>query len=329
MFLESGYNIKSSTTPLRTAVLFLVFNRPEVTAQVFEAIRQARPPRLYVAADGSRSNRPDEAELCSEVRRIATNVDWPCEVKTLFRENNLGCKVGVSSGISWFFDNEEEGIIIEDDCLPSQSFFVFCEALLEKYRHDERVWQICGSAFVAELTSLERDTSYLFSKYGPIWGWASWQRAWKHYDPELSNWPQMLQPHWINSAYGDTNEIKARLVLGKKLYRNEIDTWDYQWGFVKNYQNALSIVPTRNLVVNIGFGLDATHTTTGNTPLTAKSEIKFPLQHPPFILADTQHDQLYRKTNGISSNSGSVHKLARLIKHLLKKIFHCSTFTQG
>ncbi|MBE0626761.1 MAG: hypothetical protein IH606_18335 [Burkholderiales bacterium] len=278
---------------LRTAVLFLVFNRPQVTAQVFNAIRQAKPPRLYVAADGPRANRPGEAGQCDEVRRIASSVDWPCEVKTLFRDQNLGCKAGVSTAISWFFENESEGIIVEDDCLPSLSFFWFCESLLERYRDDARIWQICGSAFVAESIALEREASYIFSKYGPIWGWASWRRAWAHYDVKMVKWPHMKEALWLNSAYDDANEREEKLIVGEKLYRNEINTWDFQWGFVKNYQSALSIVPTRNLVSNIGFGTDATHTKSGKAPVLNRSEIILPIQHPEFILADAEHDRLY------------------------------------
>ncbi len=149
-----------AVTPLGTAVLFVVFNRPEPTARVFEAIRKARPPRLYVAADGPRDGREGEAEKVEAVRRIATNVDWPCEVKTLLRERNFGCRNAVSSAISWFFDNEEQGIILEDDCLPSQSFFWFCENLLDRYRCDTRIWQISGTTFFADkISSPERITS--------------------------------------------------------------------------------------------------------------------------------------------------------------------------
>ena len=300
---ESGSSFEARD-PLNTAVLFLVFNRPEVTAQVFQAIRQAKPPRLYIAADGPRADKPGESERCAEVRRIATAVDWPCEVKTLFRDKNLGCKIGVSSGINWFFENEEEGIILEDDCLPSQSFFWFCQELLDKYRDDKRIGQICGSAFVAEALSSSRTSSYILSKYGPIWGWASWQRAWAHYDADLLSWPLMKDLTCMNSAYDDADEIEARLILGEKLYRNEIDTWDYQWGFAKNYQSALSIVPTGNMVENIGFGPEATHTKTGNSPTQNKLEMSFPIQHTEFILADDEHDRLYReKTWGRKRNS--------------------------
>lgn len=288
-------NLSVFTPPhsLKTAVLFLVFNRPDTTREVFAAIRQARPPRLYVAADGARLDRTGESERCAEVRKIATAVDWPCEVKTLFREKNLGCKVGVSTGISWFFENEEEGIILEDDCLPSQSFFWFCEELLEKYRNDKRVGQICGTAFVTESATFKRDASYLLSKYGPIWGWASWRRAWVYYDPDISSWPLMRTAEWLNSAYHGDNEKKARVLLGERLFRNEIDTWDYQWGFAKNYQSALSVTPVKNMIVNVGFGADATHTTSGNSPTQNKSDIDFPLKHPVFILADAEHDQYY------------------------------------
>lgn len=297
--------------PLKTAVLFLVFNRPEVTAQVFEAIRQAKPPRLYVAADGAREGRDGEAERCAKVRRIATAVDWPCEVKTLFRDKNLGCKMGVSSGISWFFENEEEGIILEDDCLPSQSFFWFCEEMLGRYRGDTRVWQVCGSAFVAVFASLQRDASYLFSKYGPIWGWASWRRAWVNYDSEMLNWPYMKEALWLNSAYSDAAERKAKLILGDKLFQNQIDTWDYQWGFNKNFQSALSIVPIHNLVVNVGFGADATHTKSGSSPTQMKWELEFPLQHPKFVLADVEHDRLYCKKTWARNG------------RWLRKVFNC------
>ncbi len=308
---------------LNTAVLFLVFNRPEVTAQVFQSIRQAKPPRLYIAADGPRDDKHGESERCAEVRRIATAIDWPCEVKTLFRDKNLGCKVGVSSGINWFFENEEEGIILEDDCLPSHSFFWFCQDMLEKYRNDARIGQICGSAYVAESTPLKRPASYLFSKYGPIWGWASWRRAWAYYDPDIKNWQHMKEPLWLDSAYDDANEKKARLVLGEKLYRNEIDTWDYQWQFARIYQSALSIIPARNLIVNIGFGAEASHTTTGNTPLPIKWEMWFPLIHPMFILADMQHELLYRKffAVGAKTKRGIFYKIGSKIKYILRKLY--------
>ena len=179
MSLETPYH------QLNTAVLFLVFNRPETTARVFDAIRKARPPRLYVAADGPRTNRPGEAERVEKVRQIATAVDWPCEVNTLFRKDNIGCKRAVSGAITWFFEKEEEGIILEDDTLPSQSFFWFCQELLEIYRDDERIFIISGYNKQDEWNAEKVD--YFFSYFGGIWGWASWRRAWKHFDIEMTD----------------------------------------------------------------------------------------------------------------------------------------------
>ena len=180
---------------VHTAVLFLVFNRPETTKQVFEAIRQAKPPRLYVAADGAREGKPGESERVEQVRQIATEVDWPCEVKTLFRDKNLGCKQAVSSAIDWFFDNEEQGIILEDDCLPHPDFFTFCETLLKRYATDERVWVITGDNF--QDGQKRGDGSYYFSRYNHVWGWASWRRAWSKRDMSIKFWPKWkVSPEW-------------------------------------------------------------------------------------------------------------------------------------
>ena len=160
---------------MKKAVLFLVFNRPRYTRQVFECIRNAKPERLYVAADGPRSDRAEEESLCEEVRSIATNVDWPCNLKVLFQDTNLGCRLGVSNGINWFFEHEEEGIIIQDDILPSPGFFVFCETMLELYRNDERIMMITGTNY----HPVAGDKDFFFSQYFSIWGWATWRRAWK------------------------------------------------------------------------------------------------------------------------------------------------------
>lgn len=295
--------------PLDAAVLLIAFNRPETTRKVFEAIRMARPRRLYFAVDGPRSGRAGERELCEAVVRQAA-VDWDCELKTLIRQENLGCREAVSSALDWFFEHEPEGIILEDDCLPSESFFTYCEELLERYREDERVWQVCGTAFVAEGLAHKREHAYLFSKYGPIWGWASWRRAWVHNDPKLAKWPEMKKEPAFSSAYPSLAERRARLELGERLYRGEIDTWDYQWGMVKNFNSGLSAVPCRNLVVNIGFGENATHTH-GENPHAPREtrELAFPLSHPAFVLADREHDELYLRTVGIGATVSILRRL--------------------
>lgn len=267
---------------MNSAVLFLVFNRPDTTAQVFEAVRAARPPRLYVAADGPRANRQGEAARCAEVRRIATAVDWPCEVKTLFREQNLGCKMGVSGGITWFFENEEEGVILEDDVLPVPSFFPYCDELLDRYRNDDRVGMISGCNLISR--HFTPKGSYFFSRYNHIWGWASWRRAWKHYDVRMSAWPAWRDGGgWTGLCAGDRLFEEYWRDIFDSAHRGDIDTWDYQWTFSCWHTGALSTLPAHNQTRNVGFGQGATHTT-AEAPLfvieSIAKPLDFPLRHP-------------------------------------------------
>ncbi len=253
-----------SQTALETPVLFLVFNRPDTTRQVFEAIRQARPTRLYVAADGPRAGRPGEADRCAEVCKIATAVDWPCEVKTLFRELNLGCGRAVSEAITWFFEHEEEGIILEDDCLPHPDFFLFCQTLLERYRHNERVWVITGNNF--QRGQWRGEGSYYFSRFNHCWGWASWRRAWKHADMSLGFWPKWKDSDEWRAFWPNGAARRYWTQVFDRMYRREIDTWDYPWTACVWYHGGLTATPNVNLVSNIGFGGDATHTKGENDP---------------------------------------------------------------
>jgi len=243
---------------LETAVLFLVFNRPDTTKQVFEAIRKAKPPRLYVAADGPRGNKFGEAELVKEVRTIVAEVDWPCKVKMLFREKNLGCKKAVSSAITWFFEQEEQGIILEDDCLPHLDFFFFCENLLNRHFSDEKIFAITGNNF--QKGEWRGDASYYFSKYIHVWGWATWRRAWKHYQVDINFWPKWKTSADWKAHTPDKIERRYWQEIFDRCYLKKIDTWDYQLLLSAWYKNALTATPNVNLVKNIGFGMDATHT---------------------------------------------------------------------
>lgn len=302
---------------MNTPVLFLVFNRPGPTRRVMDAIRQARPPRLYIAADGPRTNKEGEAALTSEVREIATSVDWPCEVHTLFRDRNLGCRTAVSSGIDWFFDHEEEGIILEDDCLPAESFFRFCEEMLSRYRHDERIWQISGTVFFPDAVT-DCGADYFYSRYGPVWGWASWRRAWStHYDVNLSQWQKMSTENNLTLAYPNPNEARSKLNIGEALYRDEFDTWDYQWAIIKAYNGALTILPAANMIENIGFDASATHTTTrpADAPKN-RASLNGPIVSPPFVLRDWKHDDYYadqKFSRAPSYQSRALRLLKRLI----------------
>jgi len=270
--------------PLQTAVLFLVFNRPDTTAQVFEAIRKAKPPRLYVAADGPRANRDGEAERVARVREIATAVDWPCEVKTLFREENLGCKYAVSGGITWFFEQEEQGIVLEDDCLPSQSFFWFCEELLNRYQNDFRIWHISGNNFYPK-TELPIESYTYGGIFGSIWGWASWRSRWSEYDVEMTMFEEALEKQLLQSAYGGGSTVLSRL-RDFWAIRHGLDTWDYQWVFCRWINSGMTIIPAVNMVLNLGFGNDATHTESAAEPdkVRQPQELLFPIRHPKVMI---------------------------------------------
>lgn len=264
---------------MQSPILFLVFNRPEPTRRVFQALRAARPPRLYVAADGSRSGQPGEAIRCEETRLAATEIDWPCELETLFRPHNLGCKQAVSQAIDWFFEHEPEGIILEDDCLPDPSFFRFCDELLRQYREDERIGLISGDNFQFGRTYGE--ASYYFSRYAHIWGWASWRRAWRNYDRDIETWPSFRDAGGLETVLGQRREIRHWRKTLDAMHAHRIDTWDHQLNFMLWSQNMISIMPQKNLVTNIGFGPDATHTNSASrfADLPAQS-IDFPLVHP-------------------------------------------------
>ena len=270
-------------SPLQTAVLFLVFNRPDTTKQVFEAIRLAKPPRLYVAADGAREGKPGEAERVELVRRIATEVDWPCEVKTLFRDKNLGCKYAVSSAVTWFFENEEQGIILEDDCLPAQSFFWYCEELLNKYKDHESIYLISGDARGPEAIGMQED--YGFCKYPLIWGWASWGRAWSKYDVSLSDWGGVSKENIINNFTDHGPTRKFWLKTFSDVRSGKIDTWDYQFVYTLCANQGKCIVPKFNLISNVGFGNNATHTfDVASQDANRKTvDLRLPLNHNPSL----------------------------------------------
>ena len=275
---------------MHTPILFLIFNRPETTRSVFAAIRLARPTRLYVAADGPRHENANDAENCARAREIATDVDWPCEVTTLFREQNLGCGVAVAEAITWFFDHEPEGIILEDDCVPNPSFFLFTSELLERYRHDERVAVIGGNCFLK--TPPRQNESYFFSRFNHVWGWASWRRAWNLFDFSMKDWPKIRDNNLLSgylTSKSATNYWRRHFQL---TYEHRIDTWDYRWTFSCWREGMVSVLPRVNLVKNIGFGNDGTHTTVSPISEYRESELTFPLNHPTIRMVDSNADRL-------------------------------------
>lgn len=265
---------------MNTPILFLIFNRPQTTQFVFNALRDAKPAKLYIAADGPRINKAGEDKLCEQTRNIVKQIDWDCNVHTLFRENNLGCRVAVSSAINWFFENEEQGIILEDDCLPDPSFFTFCETLLNYYRNDDRVMHIGGTNFQKGIK--RGDGSYYFSNYNHIWGWASWRRAWKLYDINIKSYSDEAIKETLATTFDTKKEQNYWLKVFQTLKADLLNTWDYQWTYSIWKNKGLSVLPNKNLISNIGFDNNGTHSTginylgLGNMPTETLEEVVHP-----------------------------------------------------
>jgi hypothetical protein len=242
-----------------TPILFIIFNRLRTTPKAFECIRQIQPKHLYIAADGPRLDKLGEAEVCKQTRELVLSmIDWPCEVKTLFRDENWGCGKGVSEAITWFFDQVEEGIILEDDCIPDPSFFTFCEVLLDRYRDNPKIMHIGGNNF--QFGQIRGDGDYYYSAIPHIWGWATWKRAWDKYDFILKGYSEHECLKILKSCYQNDNVINYWTNIFNSMSKGLIDTWDYQWHYIVLKNNGISISPNVNLVQNIGFGIDATHT---------------------------------------------------------------------
>lgn len=266
-------------------VAFLVFNRPDCTRRTFEAIRAARPEKLYVIADGPRESRQGEKEKCALVRKIIDDgVDWPCDVFRNYSSENLGCGARVSSGLDWAFSKCDKLIVVEDDVLPDQSFFWLCDELLDRYENDQRVGQISASPFICN--QIDSPYSYIFSRYGSIWGWASWSRAWKHYSFVMDSWAEIRESGDFRTFIPFGMERRFKRPVYDQLRNREIDTWDLQWGYAKMSNSMLSAVSTCNLIENLGFSAEATHTFDPSQNILRPGRLELPLKHPPRVLAD-------------------------------------------
>jgi hypothetical protein len=307
---------------LDTPVLFLIFNRPEETKRVFETIRKAKPKQLFVAADGPRTKLPEDIECCRKAKEIAIGVDWNCDLKTLFRVENRGCGQAVSEAITWFFQNVEEGIILEDDCICDESFFHFASQLLEKYRTNYNIMHIGAHGPSANFIA---DSNYSFIKYPLVWGWATWRRAWDHYDYQMIKWPingkDILKLHYPKEKGMRTYWDK----IYTTVFNKQVDTWDYQWAFACMKNQGLSIFPHTNLVKNIGFNVNATHTVDRNhTRANMRiSHFKMPINHPNAISLNISADRLVEHyVFELDSNGPSIVKtnLLEYVKNKFRKI---------
>jgi hypothetical protein len=271
-------------------VALFVFNRPEVTRQIFDVVARMRPCRLFLIADGPRTDRPGEAEACAEVRRIVTALDWPCEVATNFSPSNMGCGRRMSSGIDWVFKNVDDAVLIEDDCLPSPQFFDFCRAMLERYRHDMRIGTVAGTNCMTRHAHFPG--SYFFSRCPHVWGWAAWRRSWALYDYGMAKLAAAREARLLEAVMGHHDLARFWYDIFDNVQSGRVDTWDYQLFFTSFCNSWLNIIPAANLVSNIGHGPDATHcrepSEFANLPL---GELALPLQHPDFMVRCQKHDE--------------------------------------
>lgn len=307
---------------MKTAVTFIIFKRPDTTEKVFEAIRQAKPEKLFVVADGPRIDRDGEALKCEATRAIIEKVDWDCEVIKNYSDVNLGCAKRVSSGISWVFDNVEESIILEDDCIPHPTFFRFAEELLEKYRHDTRITSI--TAQNAQLGRKRTNHSYYYSRYSHCWGWATWKRAWQSYDLHIKLWKEVKASDILSDILQDPKAVSYWTKVFDSIYSNPTGiTWDYQWTFACWMQGGLNIIPDVNLVSNVGAGADSTHFTSGEKYSylnMATQTMEFPLKHPPFVVRNSKADNFIQKTVYTNNQLQMMEqRFRKLFKYLFKK----------
>lgn len=276
------------TTPL----VFIIFNKVETTKKVFEVIRKIQPTKLFVIADGPRSNKPNENAVCNDVRNLTEQIDWDCEVFRNYSSDNLGCKKRIVSGLDWVFQNVDEAVILEDDCLPDVSFFRFCQEMLKKYMNDERVMMISGNNI---LPNIHSEKSYYFSNFVHIWGWATWKRSWRQYNFDYSDLSQDKLYSVLLDNLKSKTAIKYWQILIKEVQTGEIDAWSVKLQLLQFVNRSLCIIPARNLVVNLGFDSELATNTKGSGGLYRKMKLEslsFPLSHPNSVVQNIEADKI-------------------------------------
>ncbi len=309
-YLAGSYNFKMKP------ILFLIFNRPDVTEKAFESIRRVKPQQLFVAGDGPRVDRPLEKEACQATREVATKVDWDCDVKTFFRDENLGCQRAVSGSINWFFESVESGIILEDDCIADPSFFEFCDLMLEMYSDKLEIGTVTGDNF--QRGRQRGNASYYYSKFPHCWGWATWRDRWELYESQIAVDEADLIQTLSNFASVRGEDLNWREVFGKTT-RGELDSWANRWMYAVWKNKRLTITPQVNLVENIGFGAEATHTTNSKRKQPAAHQLEFPLTHPDKIEQDSVADAFVSRNHFGVQRLETLRKIYRFAREKLKR----------
>lgn len=299
---------------LKTPVLLIVYNRLTPTKQVFSQIRKVKPQKLYIACDGYKKNKAGDQTKVEEVRQwLLGAVDWKCQIATSFAEENRGCKYGVAHAIDWVFENEEEAIILEDDIVADESFFWFCQDMLERYKEDERIMTICGHKAVWDFPI---DDDYFFTAFGPVWGWATWKRAWNYFDNEMIKWPYFKEKKILAQLYGKDSATSLTESLDL-TYSKKLNSWAYAWDLARIINSGLGILPKTNLIQNVGYGSDATHSS-GREPDFHRSSLDLPVKPVENVIRNWEYDRMHAKK---FVSSRRVHRFIRkfIPKRILKR----------
>lgn len=298
----------------QTPVVLIIFNRPEKTRKALEAIKQVRPKELFIIADGPRQNKEEDESKCYQTRSLINSIDWKCKIHKNYSDQNLGCSKRISSGLNWVFENVESAIILEDDCIPDPTFFRFCEELLLRYKDDTRIFAICGQNIQGGREELFYD--YYFSRYSHCWGWATWRRAWRYFDYEMNLWEEAKEKKLLFNVFGNRQHADSwTRSFDYVLKGKSIDSWAFRWTFACFMQNALNIIPSVNLVTNIGFDSEATHTTKkdDNNIIQKCEPFEFPINHPPFMIRNIVADDFTQRTE-YNYHPGLLEKVFKKLK---------------
>jgi hypothetical protein len=302
-----------------TPIAYIIFNRPDHTRETFAAIRAQRPDKLFIIADGPRPLYPADTELCKEVRGIVGEVDWPCKVSHNFADENLGLKCRVQSGLDWVFSEVDSAIVLEDDCLPHPDFFLFCEALIVRYADDDRIAVITGNNF--QDGRKRGDAAYYFSKYNHCWGWASWRRAWQYYQGDLPFWQDWQRSDdWLNKT-PDRVERRYWSEIFNRVIQNEINSWAYPWTASVWRHGGLTATPNVNLVTNIGFGPEGTHTFSRQNKELLPTQGLGPLTHPTHVKQNLQADRYVFDHHLGGIEHRLFQRLQRLPRNVIGKVY--------
>jgi len=303
---------------LNTPISFIIFNRPDTTQKVFNEIKKVKPKQLFIIADGARND--EEWKACNKTREIINQVDWNCEVHKNYSNKNLGCKMRVSSGLNWFFENVEQGIILEDDCLPDQSFFQYCEELLLKHKDNNKIMCITGDNF--QNGTKRGNDSYYFSIHNHCWGWATWKKAWQHFDIGMKSFHEFEEKNKIKKILNQRTTQKRWLKIFQNACEDKINSWAYVWTYACWNQKGLTCIPNINLISNIGFDDRGTHTTNQNNKLAniSTKEMVFPLSHPKSIEVNRKADKYDNKYRfGINNKDEIIREAEFFLKYILNK----------